>query len=365
MSTAPRLRSHPRRLRTIPALAVLALAAVGALASATHAQSVTERPPNLSGTWVGDPGVVHFNFLHRFQVASGGQNKVQNYPTFLLAAGLPARLLAGVRYSTNSTLTPNYPNEWEFFGRWNPIAQTNGAPLDAALHAGYNNSAESVDAELTLARDVGPLRLLAAGRAFSDGFNSGESRYAVAGGVTFDLNGTFTLAVDAASLLDAEEHEDMAWGAALQIAIPYTPHSLSLQATNTNTQTLQGASIGASRTRWGFEFTIPITLSRYFGGGATAAAPSADAAVRVEGDTVRVVMRNLAYQTTQIEVSAGTTVVWVNEDQVQHTVTADDGSFDSGLIDAGTSWSRTFESAGTVAYHCTPHPFMKGVVVVQ
>ena len=52
------------------------------------------------------------------------------------------------------------------------------------------------------------------------------------------------------------------WGAALQLRIPTTPHTLALQAMNTRTGTLQGSSVGA-RTVWGFEFTVPMTLGRY------------------------------------------------------------------------------------------------------
>jgi plastocyanin len=76
-------------------------------------------------------------------------------------------------------------------------------------------------------------------------------------------------------------------------------------------------------------------------------------------------MRNLAYATTALQINAGTTVVWVNEDAVQHTVTADDGSFDSGLIDPNASWSRTFDRAATIAYDCIPHPFMRATVTVR
>ena len=49
------------------------------------------------------------------------------------------------------------------------------------------------------------------------------------------------------------------------VAIPGTPHTFSLQATNTSTATLEGASRGTSQRRYGFEFTIPFTLARYFG----------------------------------------------------------------------------------------------------
>ena len=347
----------------------VAAAAVVFLAPRISAQGVMDRPPNLTGTWTGDHGVLYFNFLHRFTVAGGETNKVANFPTFLLAAGLPANVLAGVRYATNSDLVPAYPNEWEFFARWGPLAQRRGGPLDLALHAGYNNAAESFDAEVSAARSLGRLHLVAAGRYLNDAFFSGESRFVVAGGATLSLTRAFAIAADVATLTDRDDDsEDIAWGAGLQIAIPYTPHTLSLQATNTNTATLQGASIGSDETRYGFEFTIPITLSRYFGGGgaAPAAAPQGGSPdLTATGDTVRVTMRNLAYSNTALTIGAGQTVVWVNEDAVPHTVTADDGSFDSGNIDPGRSWARTFTSAGSIAYHCTPHPFMKGTVRVR
>jgi plastocyanin len=76
-------------------------------------------------------------------------------------------------------------------------------------------------------------------------------------------------------------------------------------------------------------------------------------------------MRQLAYAPAQIDIAVGTTVVWTNDAPLAHTVTADDNSFDSGVIDAGGRWSYTFTRAGTFPFHCTPHPFMKGVVVVR
>jgi plastocyanin len=349
------------------ALAVIVLLATAfAAAAPAAAQGVMDRPPNMGGTWAGSSGTVYFNFLHRFTATDGPTRKVLNFPTFLLAAGLPANLLAGFRYATNSDLVPAYPNEWEFFGRWNPIAQARGGPFDIAIQGGYNLAAESIDGELSIARAFGPLRVMAAGRGFTD-TSGGAGQVAIAGGATLALSRTFAIAGDIASFVgystaDGDE-PDAAWGVGLQIAIPYTPHTFSIQATNTNTGTLQGSSVGSDTRRYGFEFTIPITLSRYFGGGSSpaAAAPT----VTATGDTVRVVMRNLTFSTPALAVSAGTTVVWVNEDAVQHTVTADDGSFDSGLIDPRASWSRTFTTAGTIAYHCTPHPFMKGTVTVR
>src|SRR5205085_2438342 len=90
--------------------------------------------------------------------------------------------------------------------------------------------------------------------------------------------------------------------------------------------------------------------------------PSAAPAKR---DTVRAGMRQLEFAPARIEVTAGTTVVWTNNAPVQHSVVADNGSFDSGLIDPGKRFAHTFTKAGTYTFHCTPHPFMKGVVVVR
>lgn len=335
------------------------LLATGAHASA---QSVLDRPPNMSGTWVAGPGDLQFNFLHRFNASDPPARKVSNVPTFLLAFGLPGRTMVGARYATSSQVVPGLPNEWEFFGRVNPVSQARGGPLDFAVHAGWNQAAESFDAEISAGRKLSRLELQAAGRYMSNAYDAGDSRFAVAGGAILTLATNLALAADVATLLDKEDEEDVAWGVGLQIHIPYTPHTLSLQVTNTNSGTIQGTSVGVEDTRYGFEFTIPFTLSRYFG----RRAPAADQpAVLATGDTVRIVMQNLAYGTPRLEISPGTTLVWENRDAVPHTVTADDGSWDSGLIEGNRSYSRTFGQTGTFNYHCTPHPFMKATIIVR
>jgi plastocyanin len=57
--------------------------------------------------------------------------------------------------------------------------------------------------------------------------------------------------------------------------------------------------------------------------------------------------------------------VWTNRGQVVHTVTADNGAFDSGNIEPGERRSLTFSTPGTFPFRCTPHPFMRGVIVVR
>jgi YVTN family beta-propeller protein len=66
-----------------------------------------------------------------------------------------------------------------------------------------------------------------------------------------------------------------------------------------------------------------------------------------------------------IQVKAGQRVTWTNNDPVPHTVTSDDGLWDSGDIASGKSFSRTFEVPGTYDYHCNNHPAMQGTVVVS
>ncbi|HSR89512.1 MAG TPA: plastocyanin/azurin family copper-binding protein [Candidatus Udaeobacter sp.] len=71
-----------------------------------------------------------------------------------------------------------------------------------------------------------------------------------------------------------------------------------------------------------------------------------------------------AFQPLSQSVVKGDTVVWTNNDSVPHTVTAADGSFDSGTISPGASYSHTFTSVGTVSYSCAFHPSMHGSVTV-
>jgi plastocyanin len=77
------------------------------------------------------------------------------------------------------------------------------------------------------------------------------------------------------------------------------------------------------------------------------------------------IVNDTSFAPSRTEVSMGTTVTWTNDSQVAHTVTGDDLSFeDSGIIDPGQTFSYTFTKPGTYTYHCSPHPYMTGVVIV-
>jgi plastocyanin len=73
---------------------------------------------------------------------------------------------------------------------------------------------------------------------------------------------------------------------------------------------------------------------------------------------------DFAFQPASVEIATGGTVTWTNTGQAPHTVTADDGSFDSGTLSPGATFSQTFATAGTFTYHCNIHPQMTATVIV-
>ncbi|MGH7554845.1 MAG: cupredoxin domain-containing protein [Longimicrobiales bacterium] len=350
------------------------------------AQSLLDQPPNLGGTWTGSSGTLYFHFMHRFASSDPPVRKVTNTPTFFLAAALPAHLMVGARYATSSALVTGFANEWEFFGRFNPVSQMRGAPLDLSVHGGFNHAAESFDGELAVARTFGRLRLLGAARGFSNFARADEARWAVAGGATVRVHRFVALAADVATLLDRDDQEeDVAWSAGLQLAIPYTPHSFSLHYSNVATTTLEGASIGLPDGRWGFEFTVPFTISRYLGGrSAPVAAETDPAPVAGAAGTVEVTMSNrLTFEPRVLRIKVGQTVVWRNTSDVVHTVTADPElaantanvsiprgarTFNSGDMAPGAAFRHAFTVVGEYKYICIPHELaggMLGVVIVE
>lgn len=380
-----------RRALLLAALAGLALAPVRLLA-----QPATERTPNLPGPWVTSPWNLHFQFAHRFQVVGAdadvsdifGDGSLVNYPTFDVALGLPDDLMTGVRYSSASVLVGG-SNEWQPYLKWAPVRGTGDGELSVASTLAWNGAAGSVDGELTARTRAGPVYAIGSVRAFSDVFDlpAGEDDEALAlgGGIGLRLTRYLAVAVDAGDLVAGPE-APMGWSAGLQIGIPYTPHTLSLQATNVYSGTLQGTVTGdRNDVFWGFEFTVPFSgfarWGRIFGGddgdggepggrlppagGEAEDPPAADAAeAGAAGRVVEVPISGFAFGTAELRVRPGTTVRWVNRDPVGHTSTSDDGVWDSALLGPGESFSRTFREPGRYPYHCTPHPYMEGVVVV-
>lgn len=83
------------------------------------------------------------------------------------------------------------------------------------------------------------------------------------------------------------------------------------------------------------------------------------------GASVTVDIRNFSFNPATLNIKTGTKVTWVNNDSVSHTVTSDSGSLlNSPTLSPGQSFSFTFNNAGTINYHCSIHPMIKGDVVV-
>jgi plastocyanin len=89
------------------------------------------------------------------------------------------------------------------------------------------------------------------------------------------------------------------------------------------------------------------------------AAPAA-----AQGQNVTVYIRDFYFEPAQLQVEPGTTVTWVNEGAAPHTVTANDGAYDSGWLYPGQSYSWTYANPGTYGYYCAIHPSMTASVTV-
>ncbi len=85
--------------------------------------------------------------------------------------------------------------------------------------------------------------------------------------------------------------------------------------------------------------------------------------------TVTVAVQGFLFQDGDLEIEAGTTVRWENQDRILHTVTAGTEAAPSGLFDIqldgdGSSGEFTFSSPGTYEYFCARHPHMTGTITV-
>src|SRR5690348_1617081 len=77
-----------------------------------------------------------------------------------------------------------------------------------------------------------------------------------------------------------------------------------------------------------------------------------------DSKVVSIQMRQQSFVPGKAVVEPGSTVMWMNADTIPHSVTADDGRFDSGPILPGQSFKWTANANGDVAYHCIYHPSM-------
>lgn len=76
-------------------------------------------------------------------------------------------------------------------------------------------------------------------------------------------------------------------------------------------------------------------------------------------------IREFRFEPSNLVVSAGDTIRWINRDPVPHTATARDTTWDSGRIAAGGEWQMVATASRTADYFCVYHPTMTGTVRVQ
>jgi len=109
----------------------------------------------------------------------------------------------------------------------------------------------------------------------------------------------------------------------------------------------------------GLAMPIMIALLLLVGSTSVTAAdqpPAANAEVKID---------NFSFGPQTVTVPVGATVIWINHDDIPHTVVSTDGVFKSKVRDTDEKFSYTFTKAGTYPYYCTIHPKMAGKVVVQ
>jgi len=97
--------------------------------------------------------------------------------------------------------------------------------------------------------------------------------------------------------------------------------------------------------------------------GAALAAAGLAPVVAAGDPTVKI--DNYAFGPVALTVKAGTTVTWINDDDIPHTVVATDKAFRSKALDTDDKFSFTFTTPGSYEYFCSLHPYMKATVVVE
>jgi amicyanin len=74
---------------------------------------------------------------------------------------------------------------------------------------------------------------------------------------------------------------------------------------------------------------------------------------------------NFTFSTKELTVAIGSTVKWINRDDIPHTIVAENAAFRSAALDTDDVYSFTFTNAGTFDYLCGLHPLMTGKVIVK
>jgi plastocyanin len=109
---------------------------------------------------------------------------------------------------------------------------------------------------------------------------------------------------------------------------------------------------------------LALALCLGAAGSVALSGPAASAVAQPAGPTVKI--DNFVFGPEALTVSVGTTVTWINQDDIPHTVVANDKqTFKSKVLDTDERFSFTFTKAGEYGYFCSLHPHMVGKVIVK
>jgi len=170
-------------------------------------------------------------------------------------------------------------------------------------------------------------------------------------------NSTWRLVVVVAALLTVG-----ATGFALGAGLASEPVSVARPATSVAATSTTSAGTSTS--------TAPPAVDA---GGQTSSAPpsiaistvaATPAGSALPGERVEITISNFAFVSADVSVPAGTTVVFVNEDEAVHNVLSDDGQLQSPDLERGGTYEVTLGQPGTIAYICNIHQFMRGTITV-
>ncbi len=109
--------------------------------------------------------------------------------------------------------------------------------------------------------------------------------------------------------------------------------------------------------------TAPAVSQQHGAGGHAPAGGPGPATVPAATNTARIGFADV--RPARLDLVTGEPVTWTNDSARVHTVTADDGGYDSGRMASGAAFTHRFAAAGETAYHCTLHPLIQGAVFVH
>ena len=232
-----------RSLRLIP----LTLSILLALSPGVAARSLTQGAIGQEGAHVPEPGAPELSLGSRFiqlQTPSG-------IPSLGVRFGAWSGGSLGLSYSNSGAYLGN-PHELEFSLKQRLLSEELGSPLSASFLGAVNTGAYSIDGELALSRDVGPLTLLSTARLLGNADGARMPLGGVGAGARLAVLPQVALVGDVFQVVN-DATTRPAWGAGVQMLLPATPYAVTLHLSNTPTATRQGASLGTSDLRFGID----------------------------------------------------------------------------------------------------------------